>query len=88
VIVGGESGPKARDFSLHWAERIVNDCRQYGLAVFVKQLGSKPVQVMRLAGGLDVVPFKTKHTKGGDPAEWPEGLRVREFPKGRELLAA
>ena len=20
--------------------------------------------------------------KGGDPAEWPEGLRVREYPEG------
>ena len=22
-----------------------------------------------------------KHSKGGDPAEWPEDLRVREFPE-------
>lgn len=23
----------------------------------------------------------TKHFDGGDPAEWPEDLRVREWPK-------
>jgi protein gp37 len=25
--------------------------------------------------------WHTEHPKGGDPAEWPEDLRVREFPK-------
>lgn len=25
-----------------------------------------------------------RHPKGGDPAEWPADLRVREFPAGRE----
>jgi len=27
------------------------------------------------------VPFKVKDPKGGDPAEWPADLRVREFPR-------
>lgn len=42
-----------------------------------------------LAGGIDdcegeyVVNFAgLTHSKGGDPAEWPDDLRVREFPEG------
>jgi hypothetical protein len=30
--------------------------------------------------------FGLKDRKGGDPAEWPEDLRVREFPKMNVLL--
>jgi len=26
-------------------------------------------------------PIPLKHPKGGDPAEWPDDLRVRQFPK-------
>lgn len=40
VIVGGESGPGARQMDLDWAIRIVEDCRVAGSAPFVKQLGS------------------------------------------------
>ena len=25
-------------------------------------------------------PLSLKEPKGGDPAEWPAGMRVREFP--------
>jgi protein gp37 len=37
VIIGGESGPKRRPFSLDWLERLVERCRDAGVAVFVKQ---------------------------------------------------
>ena len=37
VIVGGESGPKARTMSLVWLRHIVERCRYYGIPVFVKQ---------------------------------------------------
>lgn len=40
VIIGGESGPGARPMELEWAQDIVDVCRQYGVAVFVKQLGT------------------------------------------------
>lgn len=43
VIVGGESGPKARPFDLAWARDIVAQCKVAGVPVFVKQLGSNPV---------------------------------------------
>jgi protein gp37 len=40
VIIGGESGPGARPMEREWAQDIVDVCRQYGVAVFVKQLGT------------------------------------------------
>lgn len=66
VVTGGESGPKARLYDLDWARSIVRECRASGAIPFVKQLGSR--------AGLT-------HPAGADPAEWPEDLRVREFPE-------
>src|SRR6266568_714170 len=41
VIVGGESGPKARPMDLHWARLLRDQCLQVepGVAFFLKQLG-------------------------------------------------
>jgi protein gp37 len=69
VIVGGESGPGARPMELEWARQIVRQCRQAGMAPFVKQLGS----VAGRAAGAG--------PKGGDWDYWPEDLRIREFPR-------
>lgn len=88
VIVGGESGPKARPFDLQWARSVVRECDEAGVPVFVKQLGSEPHDSSRsIVGGWspgDPEPdtrLRLKDRKGGDMAEWPEDLRVREFPK-------
>lgn len=71
VIVGGESGHGARPFDLAWACSLVAQCKAANVPVFVKQMGSNPVNV----------PSGYKITgKGGDWNEWPEGLRIREFP--------
>lgn len=69
AIIGGESGPGARPMSEEWAHSLVRQCREAGLACFVKQLGSHWARNVRAA-----------HRKGGDPGEWPADLRVREFP--------
>lgn len=37
IIVGGESGPGAREFDLAWARSIVAQCRAAGVAMFIKQ---------------------------------------------------
>lgn len=81
VIVGGESGPGARPFDLAWARSTVKQCRAAGVPVFVKQLGARPLW----AGvGLPVLEMRRlRDAKGGDPSEWPEDLRVREFPWAR-----
>lgn len=73
VIVGGESGPKARPFDVTWAEELVNQCAGFGVPCFVKQLGSKPVD-----GNLQTPKLKSK--KGGDWDDLPFTLRVRQFP--------
>lgn len=93
VIVGGESGPKARRFDVLWAESIVEQCRDAGVPVFVKQLGSSPFlgDASSPHGWPDIdgpVNFGTgkitlKDRKGGDMEEWPEALRVRQMPEGK-----
>lgn len=83
VIVGGESGVGARDSSVEWVRSVVAQCREAEVPVFVKQLGAKAR--VRTAEGL--VPLRLVHRKGGDPAEWPEDLRVQEFPAAMALAA-
>lgn len=73
VIVGGESGPKARPFVLGHAKDIVRQCRAAGVAVHVKQIGARPVN-------REGEPHPIVDRAGRDPAEWPEELRVQEFP--------
>lgn len=77
TIVGGESGPGARPFDLAWARSIVRQCREAGTAVFVKQLGA--VALDTEWNGF--APLKLRDRKGGDMSEFPEDLRVREFPR-------
>jgi protein gp37 len=73
LIVGGESGPKARPFDVRWARWVREQCESTGTAFFMKQLGSKPED-----GGTALF---TVDKKGGDMLEWPPEIRVREFPR-------
>ncbi len=92
-IVGGESGHGARQFSLGWARSIVEQCQAAGVACFVKQFGANPVPDVRdMATAQEVSPrassdaaalLAMRDRKGGDMAEWPEDLRVREWPVAR-----
>jgi protein gp37 len=77
IIVGGESGSKARDFDIHWARDIRDQCAASGAAFFMKQMGSNAITELD-----DVIIRENNFTgKGGDMAEWPEDLRIRQFPK-------
>jgi protein gp37 len=74
IIVGGESGNDNgkyiyRPCELEWIESIAEQCKGNGVSVFVKQLGT------HLAKQL-----KTKDRHGGNIDEFPEHLRIREFP--------
>lgn len=84
VICGGESGPGARPFNIEWARHLKAQCEAAGVAFFLKQIGSKPFWERDLVGVMSPRGYKgmfpTKSRKGGDMAEWPEDLRVREFP--------
>lgn len=74
VIIGGESGPKARPNRLEWDRSLIAQCRGAGVSCFEKQLGARPEEER---------PLRLRDPKGGDPAEWPADLRVREFPTPR-----
>lgn len=75
VIVGGESGAGSRTFDLEWGRQILGQCQAAGVPCFIKQLGSAP----RFSRD-ESVKF-IRNSKGGDMAEWPDDLRVRQFPE-------
>ncbi len=87
VIVGGESGPGSRPCNVDWVRSIVAQCAASGVPCFVKQLGAHPIgrwtESPDKSGLGEGWPagLKINHPKGGDPAEWPEDLRVRQFPE-------
>lgn len=97
MIVGGESGPRARPFDLAWARSLRDQCRAAAVPFFFKQTGSAPQDTQTLTGfetfsdegrraypngaASMVIGWKPKDRAGADPAEWPEDLRVREFPQ-------
>ena len=81
VIGGGESGRAARPCDLAWVRDIISQCRKAGIAIYVKQLGSRPTVNPDDAGPGDgelLRPLRDR--KGGDANEWPKDLRIREFP--------
>lgn len=82
VIVGGESGPKARPCNIGWIRSVVKQCEKAGVPCFVKQLGSNPVDIYTPSDSAvpETVSMTLKHPKGGDLSEWPCDLRVRQFP--------
>ena len=72
VIVGGESGARARMMNTSWATDIVNQCKLRGVPVFVKQMGTAWAKSQG-----------HKDFKGDDYSLFPEYLKVREYPDER-----
>jgi len=75
VIVGGESGNDVgkyhyRPCQLSWIQNIVEVCQSYRVPVFVKQMGTYLSKELKLSD---------RH--GGNIDEFPESLRIRQFPK-------
>lgn len=75
IIIGGESGNihgkyKYRPCKLEWIEKILKEAKIYNNPVFVKQLGTHLAKELKL---------KNRH--GGDIEEFPEHLRVRQYPR-------
>ena len=90
IIIGGESGPKARPCQAEWARSLVNQGVRAGVPVFVKQLGAAYSDPLHgVAGRSLVVPSEAKplvrrrlaHPKGADVAEWPSELAIRQGPE-------
>lgn len=69
VIVGGESGPGCRPLEVAWVRQIREACERQGVPMFFKQTGEKLARTLKL-----------KSRKGGDAAELPAELRIRQFP--------
>lgn len=80
VITGGESGPKARPYHAEWATAIVRQCEAWGVAPFVKQMGSNAHRGRER--------MKLADRAGADPTEWPEDLRVQRFPEPPPVTVA
>lgn len=78
AIVGGESGPNARPFDIGWAMDLRDECEAAQIPFFMKQLGSCPIDGP--AGYKTGYPITDR--KGEQMWEWPEELRVRQFPEG------
>jgi protein gp37 len=75
VIVGGESGNEKgkyqyRPCKMSWIKMVIDACADRDVPIFVKQLGTHLSKELKL---------KDRH--GKDMDEWPETLRVRQFPK-------
>lgn len=82
LIVGGESGPGARPCHVAWIRSAVEECKAAGVPCFVKQLGANVLCEWSEFPGWDQETngYPIRDRKGGDPAEWPAYLRVREMP--------
>lgn len=77
VIVGGESGHAARPCYTNWIDRIVEQCTDASVPVFIKQLGSNHRCIDHEWGDVSI---KLKDPKGGNITEFPPELQIREFP--------
>lgn len=75
VILGGESGSKAREFRLEWAIALAEQCKAADIPYFVKQMGSKPTY------GGTAIALKGK---GTDLSTLPSILQIREWPQAMQ----
>lgn len=74
AIIGGESGNengkyRYRECKIEWMEELISDLKPI-TSIFVKQLGTHLAKQLKLSD---------RH--GGNIDEFPEHLRIREFPK-------
>lgn len=75
IIGGGESNQRGmRECKIEWLEWTMFQCGMYGVAYFNKQIGAMPTYFER--------PWKLPpRSKGDNPDEWPESIRIRQFPQ-------
>jgi protein gp37 len=91
LVEGGESGKNSRRHDIEWARAIYRQATAAGVAFFEKQLGAN-AEVQHGCGDCDPcasgqrcslgynVRMELRHKKGGDIAEFPPDLQIREFP--------
>ena len=76
VIVGGESGRDARPMEPAWVRSIAMQCRDAGVAVFVKQMGAAWAR------------RRDTDSHGADWEAWAPDIRIREFPETHAKASA
>jgi len=75
IIIGGESGNsngkyKYRPCELIWIEELIQQSKERNVPIFIKQLGTHLAKKLKL-----------KDSFGGNIDEFPENLKIRNFPK-------
>lgn len=80
VILGGELGSDARPSDLAWIRSIKAQCQAAKVPVFVNQLGANIAPIV-VENNSVKERLWLKERKGGDMAEWPLDLQVREYPR-------
>lgn len=83
VIVGGESGPRARPCNVEWIRSIARQCAEAGVACFAKQIGARAQEEAMGEWGVGTFDLRLRDRAGADPSEWPEDIRVRQWPEVR-----
>jgi hypothetical protein len=64
-----------------WARSAIAQGRAAGVPVFVKQLGARPVHDLGDGHREHIRAVLLRDRKGGDIDEFPEDLKVRQFPQ-------
>jgi protein gp37 len=72
VINGGESGAGARPFHLEWARSLIAECSISGTPIYMQKLGCNAFEAGKR--------LRLNDYAGGDWTEWPDDLRIRQFP--------
>jgi protein gp37 len=83
AIICGEKGAikKVRSMDVQWARNLIAQCKERGVSVWIKQLGSRP-----MLGGKEIIVRdsngrRSKHAE--DLKRWPASLRdlkIRGLP--------
>lgn len=76
IIVGGESGHKRRPFNPDWARRIRDDCKEAGVAFFMKQMD----KILPIPDDLKIREFHDD----GPPFDWNENSKTPTPPMQSE----
>jgi protein gp37 len=69
LVIGCESGPRARPFDLNWARSMTNQCEAAGVPCFTKQL---PWASSIAGGGRPTLLKSAELAKQGWPVQYPE----------------
>lgn len=88
IVCGGESAQtraNTRPFDLEWARVLQAQCKAAGVPFFMKQLGTRPMDI-GFDAATPTVEFdpaligKSSRYKWHEPEHWPADLCIQEFP--------